>query len=416
MHRPILTLVIIALFLFPVAAQAAGPWTTTATVPSSFRPNRSVTFTFTASSTSPTDLPVQWFVDLYTCADANGNGYCASNEPNYVAHGRKNLDATPGNSASASWSVSLAEPEGPRRYHFATACRSNPCLTEPGGEAYNKTGNFQLQFTNTWTRTILATNPTSVGSTQTIQYRIQSTSVDDRDLTGTARLYSTPATEVERDHGTRAISVLANQQQTLSWAGITFPTIGTQQLRVSDTTGPETLLNVTVRGVHLHSLQPRSEYEAGGTFSLYFTLEGHGSTPDPSPIPNNDIRIAVKSGSFGIGSGTLKTDANGRAYANVTTADDLDSITWTANASGTWLGIAFDLGQSGAIVLTPARHVNLEKNITAIRENLSEVQLKGVHLDDIGSQNVWMLSLRAVGAVTAVVLLILLVLIIAWRI
>ncbi|MFA5861579.1 MAG: hypothetical protein WDA16_07780 [Candidatus Thermoplasmatota archaeon] len=236
------------------------------------------------------------------------------------------------------------------------------------------------------------------------------------DLTGTARLYSTPAGQAERDHGTRTFSVPANQQMTVTWTGITFPDIGTQRLRVTDTTGPDTTLDVTVRGVHLHAAQPRPAYQAGGTFGLYFNLEGHGATPDPAPIVNNDVRLTVKNGTFTVASATMKTDANGLAYANISTSDDAQTITWSASASGTWLGIMFDLSQSGIVQLTPSGHGALEENVTSIREDLDVIQLEGVHLDEIGSHNVWMTSIRAVGAVIAVVLLILLVLIIAWRI
>lgn len=411
---PISVLVILLLVFIPTA-QAA--WTTSVTAPATFRPTRDVTFTYTASSNSATDLPIQWRVNLLTCQDLDADTWCESTDANRIDHGPRTMSVIGGQSASVSWTVNLNSAEGAYRYHIDTGCLNNPCAGtfQPGG-ASNRTGGFQLAYTNTWTRTILATTPTSVGSTQTVQYRLQSASVDDRDLTGTARFYSTPSGQVERDHGTRAISVLANQQQTLSWTSITFPEIGTQRLRVTDTTGPETTMDVIVRGVHLHAVQPRLTYQAGSVFGLYFTLEGHGATPDPAPIANTDVRLTVKNGSFAVTSATLRTDANGLAYANVTTAADAQQLTWSAASSGTWLGIVFDLSQSGIVALTPSGHGSLEENVTAIRANLSDVQLKGVHLDDVGTHNVWMSMLRAVGAVVLVVLLIFLVISIAFRV
>lgn len=409
---PFLVLALLAIALSPTA-QAA--WSIGSSVPASFRPDRTVTFTYTATSSSAADLPLQWRVTLATCQDANANTWCDPGEARRVDHGERTLSLVGGQSGTASWSVNLPQSEGAYRYHFSVVCANNPCTTFQPTSAHNRTGAFQLQYANTWTRTIIATDPTSVGSTQTIQYRLQSTSADDRDLTGAARLYTTPAGQPERDHGTRALNVLANQQQTLSWTGIIFPEIGKQELRVNDSTGPETRMNVTVRGVHLHANQPRAAYEAGDTFGLYFTLEGHGSTPDPAPIANTDVRLTVRNGSFAVASATLRTDTNGLAYANVTTADDLSLVTWTASSSGTWLGIAFDLSQSGVVELTAGRHATLEENVTRLREALDEVQLKGVHLDEIGSRNLWMTSLRAAGAVILVVLLVLLVIVMTLR-
>ena len=409
---PFLVLTLFVITLLPTA-QAA--WSVSSSVPASFRPDRTVTFTYTATSSSAADLPLQWRITLTTCQDANANTWCDPAEARRVDHGDRTLSLVGGQSGTASWSVNLPSPEGAYRYHFNVVCANNPCTTFQPTPTHNRTGDFQLQYTNTWTRTILATDPTSVGSTQTIQYRLQSTSVDDRDLTGTANLHSTPAGQAERDHGGRAISVLANQQQTLSWTGITFPEIGKQELRATDSTGPETLMNVTVRGVHLHATQPRSMYAAGSTFGLYFVLEGHGSTPDPAPIASTEVRLTVRNGSFAVASATQRTDANGLVYANVTTADDLSLVTWTASSSGTWLGIAFDLSQSGVVELTAGGHLSLEENVTKLREGLDEVQLKGVHLDEIGSRNLWMTSLRAAGAVLLVVLLVLLVIVMTLR-
>lgn len=408
----IITTVFVLITLVPTVEAA---WTSSVSVPASFRPSRTVTLSYTASSSSATDLPLQWRVTLSTCQDLDADTWCESTDANRVDHGERTLSIVGGGTQTVTWDVNLNSAEGAYRYHFHTTCTNNPCAGVAAGGAHNRTGAFQLAYTNTWTRTILATTPTSVGSTQTIQYRLQSTSMDDRDLTGVAQLYSSPPGQAERDHGARSISVLANQQQTLSWTGVTFPEIGMQRLRVTDTTGPASMMDVTVRGVHLHATQPRVQYEAGGTFGLYFTLEGHGSTPDPVPIANNDVRLSVKNGSFVVASATLRTDANGLAYANVTTADDLEALTWTATASGSWLGIAFDLSQSGIVTLTPSGHAGLGEDLTSIQQDLDEVQLKGVHLDEIGSRNAWMTSIRAAGAVLLVVLLILLVIVMTLR-
>lgn len=413
MRRALLTtLMLVILTLAPAAAAA---WNTTTSVPSSFRPNRNVTFTYTAQSSSAADLPLQWNVDLYTCQDANTNSQCESGEPQFTFHGRRALSVLAGQSATASWIVNLDQPEGAYRYQFRTFCANDPCATQPAGGAHDKSGALQLQYTNTWTRTILATTPTNVGSTQTVTYRMTSTSLDDRDLAGTAELYSRPADAAESPQGPKPYSANANTVVNVAWTGVSFPTIGIQRLRVSDTNAPDTTLDVIVRGVHLHAFQPRTTYDAGARFSLYFTLEGHGASPDPQGIVD-DIVLVVKNASFTIAGASLRSDADGRAYANVTTAADHDFLTWNAQASGSWLSIAYDLTASGVVQLEAGPSVSTRENVTAIRENLTDLQLRGVHLDEIGSRNVWILSLRAVGAVALVLLLILLVIVVAIRV
>ena len=405
------TILILALLAISPTAQAA--WTSTATVPSAFRPERTVTFSYTVQSSSGLDAPLQWQVRLTTCQDVNANGWCAANDPQYVDHGEKPASLLAGQSTTLTWSVNLAQPEGAYRYHFVTRCTNNPCTSEPAGGAHNKTGNFELRYTNTWTRTILATNPTRAGDVQTVQYKLQSTSLDDRDLAGTAQLYSTPAGEPERDHGSKPFSVNADQQVTLSWPDITFPNIGSQELRITDSTGPATAVEVAVRGVHLHVHQPRGEYTAGNTLGLYFTLEGHGATPDPDPIGNEPIAVAILNGTFVVARYDLVTDSNGQAYLSFQTAEDHANLTWQALASVTWLGADYDAEANGTILV---RSAAIADDVNAIRESLDELKLKGVHLDELGSRHVFLTSVRAVGAVALVIILVLLVIYIAIRV
>ena len=408
-----LPFIILALVLLATLPTAQATWTSSANVPSAFRPERTVTFSYIVQSSSGLDAPLQWHVRLTTCQDANSNTYCASNEPQYVDHGEKQVNLLAGQSATLTWSVNLAQPEGTYRYHFHTRCTNNPCTSEPPGGAHNKTGSFELQYTNTWTRTIIATSPTREGEVQEVQYGLQSTSPDDPDLSGTANLYSTPAGEAERDHGTLPFSVNANQQVTLSWPGIDFSNIGNQQLRVTDTTASETVLEVVVRGVHLHVLQPRDAYTAGNTFGLYFTLEGHGDMPDPAPIENRKIVVNIQNGTFVVARQELTTDLNGQAYLSFQTAEDHANLTWQASASITWLGADYDAEANGTILV---RSAAIADDVSAIRESLDELQLKGVHLDELGSRHVFLTSVRAVGAVALVIILILLVIYVAIRV
>ena len=408
-----LPLLILVLLLLAALPTAQATWTSSADVPSAFRPERTVTFSYTVQSSSGLDAPLQWHVRLTTCQDANSNTYCASNEPQYIDHGEKQVNLLAGQSATLTWSVNLAQPEGPYRYHFHTRCTNNPCTSEPPGGAHNETGTFELRYTNTWTRTILATSPTREGDIQAVQYKLQSTSLDDRDLSGTANLYSTPAGEPERDHGTQPFSVDANQQVTLSWPGIDFPNIGNQQLRVLDTTGPEMTLDVVVRGVHLHVVQPREAYTAGNTFGLYFTLEGHGDVSAPAPLENRKIVVSIQNGTFVVARQEITTDSSGQAYLSFQTAEDHANLTWQASASITWLGADYDAEANGTILLQSAA---IADDVSAIRESLDELQLKGVHLDELGSRHVFLTSVRAVGAVALVIILVLLVIYVAIRV
>jgi len=414
----ILTLSVLAVLILTLAPTAQAVWTTSATAPSSFRPNRDVTFTYTATSSSAADVPLAWRVNLYTCQDTDGDTWCEPTDANRIDHGQRTINIVGGQTETVTWTVNLAHPEGAYQYHFHTACLNNPCTgsLQPGG-AHNKTGTFQLAYTDTWTRQIVATTPTSQGATQTVTYRLTSTSPDDRDLAGSAALASRPPDSPETDLGSKPYSALANTVSQVSWSGVSFPEIGTHRLIVTDTKQPKTTLDVTVRGVHLHVTQPRVVYPEGARFSLYFALEGHGSTPDPAPIGGADISVSVLNGTFTIASDVLRTDGQGRAYANFTAPADAQRLEWRASAAGTWGDTPYDILREGFVDFRPDLDASaIEESLAAIHQSLSEVQLKGVHLDEIGARNMWMSMLRATGTVALVILLILLVAFIAFRV
>ena len=412
---------VLAVLLLTLVPTAQAAWTTSVSVPASFRPERAVTFTYTASSSSAADLPLAWRVTLYTCQDTDADTWCEVADANRVDHGDRTINLVGGQASTVSWTVNLAQPEGSYWYHFHTVCLNNPCTGsfQPGG-AHNRTGAFQLAYTNTWARQIITTTPTSQGSSQAVTYRMTSTSVNDRDLAGSAELASIPPSGVVVLYPAKSYSAPAGSTQDVQWTGVTFPQIGTHLLQVSDTNAATSTFSVTVRGVHLHVTQPRPVYAEGARFSLYFTLEGHGATPDPGGIQSADIALTITNGSFPVLSTTIRTDASGRAYANVTAPADAQRLNWRAITSGTWNGVTYTLQPEGYVDFAPlvlsSNHTALEQNVTAIRENLSDVQLKGVHLNELGSRNAWMMTLRATGAVVLVVLLVLLVLTIAWRI
>lgn len=415
--RRVIALSVLAVLLLALFPTAQAAWTTSASVPSSFRPTRLVAFSYTASSSSAGDLPLQYNVDLSTCQDANANGACESGEPHYVAHGRKPLSALAGQSGSVSWDVTLDKPEGAYRYHFRTTCANNPCTTQPAGGSNDKTGPFQLAYTNTWTRQVMTTNPTSAGAVQSVTYRLASTSPDDPDLAGAATLHTDSPASPETSLDAMPYSAPANTVALVTWAGVSFPDIGTHRLRVTDSEAPDTTLDVTVRGVHLHVEQPRAAYEEGARFSLYATLEGHGSSPDPSPVAGVEVTLALLRDAFPLHADTLVTDAEGRAYFAYSAPHDADELEWAATAKGAWNGIDYVLDERGTIRFAPRNdHASLEENVTAIRHNLSDVQLKGVHLDDVGARNVWMSALRASGAVALVLLFVILFLACVFRV
>lgn len=416
----ILPLSLLAVLLLSLMPTVQAAWSTSVNVPASFRPERAVTFSYSVASSSGLDAPLAWRITLYTCQDTDGDTWCETSDASRVDHGDRTINLVGGQSATVSWTVNLAPPEGNYWYHFHTVCLNNPCTGsfQPGG-AHNRTGAFQLAYTNTWTRQIITANPTSQGSSQSVTYRMTSTSVNDRDLAGSAELASIPPSGVVALYPAKSYSAAAGSTQDVQWTSVTFPQIGTHMLEVADTEAATATLSVTVRGVHLHVTQPRAMYAEGARFSLYFTLEGHGASPDPAGIANADIALTVTNGSFPILSTTLRTDASGRAYANITAPADAQRLNWRATTSGTWNGVTYSLLPEGVVDFAPmvlANHTVLEENLTAIRENLSDVQLKGVHLDDVGARNLWMSILRGTGSVALVVLLVVLVIFIAFRV
>src|SRR5581483_27577 len=225
-----------AILLLTLVPTAAAAWTTSANVPANFRPNRTVTFTYTASSSSGLDLGLSWSVDLVTCIDSNADGICTSGtDASYHDFGVKTLTVAAGASGSVSWSVNLADPAGAHRYSFAPTCAA-PCTGQAPASGDTKRGAFQLAYTNTWTRVLTTPTFVATGSLAAVTYRLTSTSPDDADLTGTALLYSTPNATNERAETSQSISVLANAQQTISWPTVLFSPFGRQQERVTDTT------------------------------------------------------------------------------------------------------------------------------------------------------------------------------------
>jgi hypothetical protein len=408
-------LVITLLVLLTLAPTVSAAWTTSANVPSSFRPGREVTFSYTASSSSGLDTPLRWRVTLYTCQDLDADNWCEPTDAYRVDHGPRQLTPAAASSQTVMWAVALNTPEGAYRYHFHLSCIDNPCIGPAPAAADNRTGAFQLAYADTWKRSIVAPATVRQGDIETIQYRLESTSPDDRDLTGTGQLHTTPAGHAERAHAQQAFTAVANQQTTIAWSGIDFPTYGTTTLRVTDTTGPETMEKVEVRAVHLHVTIPRASYTAGNAFSLYFTLEGHGAESDPEPLEGRTLIVRIANGTTLVRTTTLTTDWRGQAYLRHETTEDDSNLTWTASTSLTWLGGDYDIDEKGDILVAPASLAAIAENVTAIREAVEDVQLKGVHLDDVGARNLWITSLRAVGAVGLAFALVFLTLFVIWR-
>lgn len=397
-NRPLLALIAITiLMLIPTAAAA---WTTSASVPPSFRPNRTVPFTYTASSSSGLDLSITWSVDLLTCVDTNADGICTSGtDTNLHDFGAKPLTVSSGTSGTASWSVNLADPPGPHAYNFNPICPA-PCVGQAPTTSDTKRGSFQLAYTNTWTRTVSAPTFVATGSTAAVTYKLVSTSADDQDLAGTAQLYSTPNASAERSESAQAISVLANAQQTISWPNVAFAPFGRQQERVTDsTTSMQAFTNATVLTVQLNTTVPRASYAAGDAFGMYVTLTGRGATPDWQPLQSN-VQVILRNQSFALANTTIRTDVNGTAYLGFQAAVDLAQIIWASNTTITWNGMSFALTVNGTIDFAPALPTvdltNVTDNVTAIRAELTNVSFNGVHLDDLGTHNL----LRQLGRVT----------------
>src|SRR5438552_66041 len=103
MRRAII-LVLAFLAIGTMIADAPGnTWTTSTSVPSSFRPNRSVTFSYTATSTSVADLSIDWMVHVWTCTDSNVDNRCTAGDARLVDWTEKRFQANGGTSATVSW-------------------------------------------------------------------------------------------------------------------------------------------------------------------------------------------------------------------------------------------------------------------------------------------------------------------------
>lgn len=412
----LLPALVLALLLLQLVPFAEAAWTTTHTFPGSFRPNRTVTATYSVTSSSSFDLPIRWNVGLATCKDTTADGTCSPADTGYFVHQVHAVELLGGETTTRTFSVFLNAAEGTYTYSFIASCMDTPCTGQAVRPGDQKHGAFTLAYTNTWTRTISAPSPIAAGTTQTVTYTLRSTSVDDRDLTGTAELFAKPNGTAETTHGTRTYNVLANAQTVLSWTGVSFPTIGPQQLRVDDTSFPfDTWTNATVLGVHLHVTQPRETYAEGGRFSLYVRLEGHGAAPDPQGIANT-IQLTFRNGTFILGTASLTTSATGESYATFQGAEDLAHVNWSASSTGTWNGIAYTVQANGTATFTSLGGGVLEDDVAAIRKGIETVQLEGVHLDELGSRNLLLTSARATAGVAASLGIVFLVFFIATRV
>lgn len=388
MQRPFL-LALLTLVVIGQVVQAAGnTWTTSVGVPSSLRPNRAVTFTYTATSSSSLDLNVAWSVDLLTCVDTNGDGLCTSGtDASYHDFGAKALNVNAGSSGSVTWTVNLADPTGPHAYNFNPTC-ATPCVGQAPVTGDTKRGAFQLAYTNTWTRTITVPAFVPNGTTAAVTYKLASTSPDDQDLDGTAQLYSTPNGSAERVESAQLISVVANAQQTLSWPFVAFAPMGRQQERMADsTTTTQAFGNATVLAVQLNTTVPRAVYTSGDAFGMYVALTGRGATLEWQPLQAN-IQIIVRNQTFVLANTTIRTDANGTAYLGFQPAVDLAEINWTSNTTVTWNGLAFAPVTNGTIDFAPAAFPTLDlSNVTALRGDVANLSFNGTHLDTLGTHN-----------------------------
>lgn len=167
---------------------------------------------------------------------------------------------------------------------------------------------------------------------------------------------------------------------------------------------------------HLHATQTQQTHDAGSTIGLYFILERHDSTSKAEPVAGANVRVAVLEDGFVLAHQTVVTDEQGRTFASVTIAPASGAAHWSANASGMWLDSPFEAAAQGVVTFSRPPHEVLAENITHVRNDLESIQLRGVHLDEVGSHNLWMTSLRATGAVAFVILLVLLVVHVAHRV
>lgn len=389
---PIATLA--ALVLTLAAPLAAATWSSSESHPASFRPSRTVSFTYTASSNSATDITYSIGVTLHTCKDTSGDGHCDAADARLVSQPEQTATILGGQSRTFTFTFSLPEPEEPTmRFDYDIRCATQPNVCGGGNPlGAGRQGNFALVYTNTWTRELLATSPIPSGNTQTVTYRLTSTSVDDRALAGTAELFSRPNGEPETSEGVRTVSAPQNAVTNIQWLGVEFKGVGVQRERLAHTEYPGNDLtrDVTVQGVHLHVLQPRSAYEQGEAFSLYFDLHGHGGSPDPSPLANVAITTTHANGTYPLAETSVTTDATGLAVATFESAFDLTADAWTATATATFAGNTYTVEVEGLATFHPPSWAAPPGavNLTHVEEGIQRLEERGVHLNEIGIQNV----------------------------
>ncbi|GEM_PF-6041855 len=413
MHRalPLLALILLAGLLLVPLAQAT--WNTTTSVPSSFRPGRSVTFSYTAQSTSGTDLPLQWGVRLLTCRDSNADAICSPSDASYTDRGEQTLSLSASQSGTLSWTVNEPGPEGTYTYNFNTRCTATPCTSQPAGGSADKHGTYSVQYTNTWTRTLTVPSTAPTGTTQTVSYQLTSTSVDDFPLSGTATLYSRPAGGTETPETAKPYSVAANNQVTLTW-NVAFSSLGPQQERLNDTFRADLFANATVFVVHLHVQQPRAVYAPSSIWSLYLTLEGHNGGTLPVAL-GGPVTINLRNSSFLVGTTMPTTDANGQAYVSFVGAADSTILNWTANATGTWLGYTYAVTATGSVTFQNQTPPDLSGNVTQLQQSVDDLALHGVHLDNLGQHDLLLTTGKAALAALAFTGVLALVIVIATR-
>jgi hypothetical protein len=384
-------LLLLALFLVPLAEAS---WSTSASVPASFRPGRAVTFSYTAQSSSGTDLPLQWGVRLLTCRDTTADGLCTASDASYTDRGEQTLSLSASQSATLTWSVTEPGPEATYTYNFNTRCTLTPCTGQPAGGSADKRSTYLVQYTNTWTRTLTVPSTAPTATTQTVSYQLTSTSVDDLALAGTATLYSRPTGTAETAETAKPYSVAANSQVTLTW-NVAFTSLGPQQERLNDTYRADLFANATVFAVHLHVQQPRASYAPSSIWSLYVTLEGHNGGTLAAPL-SSPVTISLRNGTFPLGTTMPTTDANGQAYVSFVGAADSTTLNWTANSTGSWLGYTYAVTATGTVTFqNQTTTPDLSRNVSDLQQSVDDLALHGVHLDDVGEHNLLLTTAKA---------------------
>lgn len=404
-------LVIAAVLALAGAAQAT--WTDTLTGPTSFKPGREVTFTFTASSNSAADTQTSWAISFRGCRDANGDNQCQNSEPRYhadvIPDPPGNLVVAGGASGSKAFTVTFADPEeDDLLVHVFVGCTTTAngvCVGSrppppPCGQAdtcaYRQTL-VDVRYTNTWTRDLLFTSPVKHGTTQNVQYRLTSTSVNDRDLTGTANLYSTPPGKPERDEGAKSVPCTANTVCTFTWTNVLFegPGLLKEEVRGTNFAAPYAE-HVEVRDVHNHQDPTDRKPPEGTTVGILVLIEGHGATTVPragvavtTTYKVDGVEVLTKTGT---------TDATGRAYWTVQFGSGVLDVDWTSTATTTWDGTSYTATANGHLEFEAVSTRAIQENVTALRADVREIKTAGVGLSTEGLSNLLNHGVRALAA------------------